>query len=55
MSICFMGPSPKAPFDIAEVLALEMLAVETRERLVWFVDGIVSGFAHARQRANAVV
>jgi len=35
------------------VLALEMSAVETRERLVAFVDGVVSGLLHVRQRENA--
>jgi SRSO17 transposase len=35
------------------VLALEMPAVETRERLVGFVDGVVSGLPHVRQRENA--
>jgi SRSO17 transposase len=35
------------------VLALEVPAVETRERLVAFVDGIVSGLPHVRQRENA--
>jgi SRSO17 transposase len=35
------------------VLAWEVPAVETRERLVAFVDGIVSGLPHVRQRENA--
>lgn len=35
------------------MLALEMSAVEMRERLVGFVDGIVSGLPHVRQRENA--
>ncbi len=35
------------------VFALEMPAVETRERLVGFVDAIVSGLPHVRQRENA--
>jgi SRSO17 transposase len=35
------------------VLALEMPAVETRERLLAFVDGVVSGLPHVRQRENA--
>ena len=35
------------------VLALEMPAVEARERLVGFVAGIVSGLPHVRQRENA--
>ena len=34
-------------------LALEVPAVETRERLIGFVDGIVSGLPHVRQRENA--
>ncbi len=34
-------------------LALEMPVVETRERLIGFVDRIVSGLAHVRQRENA--
>jgi len=34
-------------------LALEMPAVETRERLLAFVDGVVSGLPHVRQRENA--
>jgi SRSO17 transposase len=35
------------------VFALEVPAVETRERLVVFVDEIVSGLPHVRQRENA--
>jgi SRSO17 transposase len=35
------------------VLAWEMSAVETRERLVGFVDEVVSGLGHVRQRENA--
>lgn len=35
------------------VFALEVPAVETRERLVAFVDGVVSGLPHVRQRENA--
>jgi len=35
------------------VLALEVSAVETRERLLRFVDGVVSGLPHVRQRENA--
>ena len=35
------------------VFALEMPAVEARERLVGFVDVIVSGLPHVRQRENA--
>jgi SRSO17 transposase len=35
------------------VFALEVPAVETRERLVGFVDEIVSGLPHVRQRENA--
>ena len=40
---------------MAAVLAREMSAVETRERLVGFVDEIVSGLPHVRQRENALV
>jgi SRSO17 transposase len=35
------------------VFALEMPAVETRERLLAFVQGVVSGLPHVRQRENA--
>ena len=35
------------------VLALELPAVETRERLLGFVDGVVSELPHVRQRENA--
>jgi SRSO17 transposase len=35
------------------VLAFEVPAVETRERLIGFVDGVVSGLPHVRQRENA--
>jgi hypothetical protein len=35
------------------VFALEMRAVEARERLVGFVDVVVSGLPHVRQRENA--
>ncbi len=35
------------------VLALDTPAVETRDRLVGFVAGVVSGLAHVRQRENA--
>jgi SRSO17 transposase len=35
------------------VFALEVPAVETRERLLGFVDGVVSGLPHVRQRENA--
>jgi SRSO17 transposase len=35
------------------VLALEVPAGETRERLLAFVDGVVSGLPHVRQRENA--
>jgi SRSO17 transposase len=38
---------------MAAVLALEVSAVETRERLIGFVDEIVSGLPHVRQRENA--
>jgi SRSO17 transposase len=38
---------------MAAVLGLEVSAVETRERLIGFVDGIVSGMPHVRQRENA--
>jgi SRSO17 transposase len=38
---------------MAAVLALGMPAVETRERLIGFVDEIVSGLPHVRQRENA--
>jgi SRSO17 transposase len=38
---------------MAAVLAFESPAVEMRERLVGFVDGIVSGLPHVRQRENA--
>ncbi len=38
---------------MAAVLASEMPAVETRERLVGFVEEVVSGLAHVRQRENA--
>jgi SRSO17 transposase len=38
---------------VEAVFALEMPAVETRERLVGFVDEIVSGLPHVRQRENA--
>jgi SRSO17 transposase len=38
---------------MAAVLALESPAVETRERLIGFVEGIVSGLPHVRQRENA--
>jgi SRSO17 transposase len=38
---------------MAGVLAWEVPAVETRERLIGFVDGIVSGLPHVRQRENA--
>jgi SRSO17 transposase len=34
-------------------LVLEMPAVGTRERLLAFVDGVVSGLPHVRQRENA--
>jgi len=35
------------------VLALELPAVETRERLLRFVDEVVLGLPHVRQRENA--
>src|SRR3990172_588116 len=35
------------------VLAAEMPAVDARERLVAFVEGVVSGLPHPRQRENA--
>jgi SRSO17 transposase len=35
------------------VRALELSAVETRERLLGFVDEVVSGLPHVRQRENA--
>ena len=35
------------------VFALEIAAVETRERLAGFVDEVVSGLGHVRQRENA--
>lgn len=35
------------------VVALESSAVETRERLLGFVDEVVSGLSHVRQRENA--
>jgi SRSO17 transposase len=35
------------------VLGLDMPAVETRERLVGFVDEVVAGLPHVRQRENA--
>ena len=38
---------------MAAVLAVEMPAVETRERLVGFVEGVVAGLPHVRQRENA--
>src|SRR2546425_11573801 len=38
---------------MAAVLASEMPAVETRERLVGFVEEVVSGLPHVRQRENA--
>jgi SRSO17 transposase len=38
---------------MAAVLALEVSAVETRERLIGFVGEIVSGLPHVRQRENA--
>jgi SRSO17 transposase len=38
---------------MAAVVASEMSGVETRERLLAFVDGIVSGLPHVRQRENA--
>ena len=38
---------------MAAVLALDTPAVETCERLVGFVAGIVSGLGHVRQRENA--
>src|SRR5215213_414103 len=37
------------------VLALELPAVETRERLLGFVDGVVSELPHVRQRENALL
>ena len=40
--------------DVMEaVLSLEVPAGEARERLVGFVDVVVSGLAHVRQRVNA--
>src|SRR5712692_9598872 len=38
---------------MAAVLASEMPAVETRERLVGFVEEVVAGLPHVRQRENA--
>ena len=38
---------------MAAVLGLEMPAVEAGERLVGFVEGIVSGLPRVRQRENA--
>ena len=35
------------------MVEVELAAVEVRERLIGFVDGIVSGLPHVRQRENA--
>jgi SRSO17 transposase len=43
----------EAVLGLGSLVEVELAAVEVRERLVGFVDGIVSGLPLARQRENA--